>query len=108
MAFRVELTARAQRDIAAIHEWLQGEQAGAAGARWFAALRQAIDSLQTLPTRCQLAPESRQAPVEIRQLLYGRRPHVYRILFSIEEPVVYVLHIRHSRRRPPTLSEVVG
>jgi hypothetical protein len=36
----------------------------------------------------------------VRHLLYGRRPHVYRILFTIESDVVQVLHIRHGRRRP--------
>ena len=35
----------------------------------------------------------------MRQLLYGRKPHVYRILFTIEGDVVYVLRIRHGRRR---------
>lgn len=106
MDFRVELTDRAQRDIAALHAWLQGEQAGEAGEKWFTALRAAIDSLASLPTRCPLAPESRESPDEVRQLLYGRRPHVYRILFSIDQQVVYVLHIRHGRRRPPTWREI--
>ena len=35
----------------------------------------------------------------MRQLLYGRKPHVYRILFTIEGDAVYVLRIRHGRRR---------
>jgi hypothetical protein len=39
-------------------------------------------------------------PFEVRHLLYGRRPHVYRILFTIEDLTVYVLHIRHGRRQP--------
>jgi plasmid stabilization system protein ParE len=101
MDFRVELTDQAKSDIAAIHAWLVAQEAGDAGARWFAALRQAIDSLRALPVRCPVAAESREASVEVRQLLYGRRPHVYRILFSIEKDVVNVLHIRHGRRRPP-------
>jgi hypothetical protein len=36
----------------------------------------------------------------VRQLLYGRKPHVYRVLFTIEGDVVRVLHIRHGRRKP--------
>jgi plasmid stabilization system protein ParE len=99
MAFRVELSERAQADIAAIYDWLLSQQAGNAGERWFMALREAIASLSNLPTRCPVSPESRDSRVEVRQLLYGRRPHVYRILFSIEGDVVQVLHIRHSRRR---------
>ena len=100
MDFRVELSQQAQRDIAAIYDWLQSEQAGDAGQRWFLALRAAVASLQNLPSRCPLAPENRDSPVEVRHLLYGRRPHVYRILFAIEGDLVQVLHIRHGRRRP--------
>ncbi len=100
MDFRVELSDQAQRDIAAIYDWLQSQQAGDAGARWFLALRTAIASLATLPSRCPLAPENPDSPVELRQLLYGRKPHIYRILFAIEDDTVHVLHIRHGRRRP--------
>ena len=99
MAFRVELSERAQTDIAAIYEWLQSQQAGTAGERWFVALREAIGSLSQLPLRCRVAPESRDSPVEVRQLLYGRKPHVYRILFTMDGEIVQVLHVRHARRR---------
>jgi plasmid stabilization system protein ParE len=101
MDFRVELSDRAQADIAEIYDWLRLQQAGEAGERWFVTLRAAIASLTTLPSRCPLAPENRDSPVEVRQLLYGRRPHVYRIVFAIDRDVVQVLHIRHGRRRPP-------
>lgn len=100
MAFRVELSDQAQRDISAIYDWLRSQQAGDAGERWFRALRTAIGSLADVPTRCPLAAEDRDASVEVRQLLYGRRPHTYRILFAIEGHVVQVLHVRHARRRP--------
>jgi len=51
-----------------------------------------------MPKRCPLAPENASVPFEMRQLLYGRKPHFYRILFTIEDEVVYVLRIRHGRR----------
>lgn len=104
MDFHVELSDQAQRDIGAIYDWLRSEQAGNAGERWFVAFRAAITSLASLPSRCPLAPENRDSPVEVRQLLYGERPHVYRILFAIEGTVVQVLHIRHGRRRPMRLT----
>jgi plasmid stabilization system protein ParE len=100
MAFRVELSERAQADIAAIYDWLGSQQAGEAGERWFVALRRAISSLSNLPARCPIAPENRDSRVEIRQLLYGRTPHIYRVLFTVEGDIVQVLHIRHGRRRP--------
>jgi len=100
MVFRVELSDRAQADIAAIYDWLVSQRAGDAGQRWFVAFRDAVNSLSTLPTRCAISPESADSPVEIRQLLYGRKPHVYRIMFSIQDDVVQILHVRHGRRRP--------
>lgn len=99
MDFRVDLSEQAQRDVAAIYDWLLAEHAGDAGERWFVALRAAISSLAAFPSRCPVAPENQDSPVEVRQLLYGNRPHVYRILFTIEGSTVQVLHIRHGRRR---------
>ena len=100
MTFRVELSAQAESDAEAILDWLQSQHAGETGIRWFLALEEAINSLARFPERCRLAPESARFPFEVRQLLYGRKPHVYRILFTIEGQAVNVLHIRHARRRP--------
>jgi len=99
MTFRVETTAQAERDGEAILVGLLAQDAGDSGIRWFLALEEAIASLATLPKRCPLAPENARFPFEVRQMLYGRKPHVYRILFTIDEDTVYVLHIRHGRRR---------
>ena len=52
MAFRVELSDRAQTDVAAVYDWLHSKQVGNAGERWFVAFREAIDSLSDLPLRC--------------------------------------------------------
>jgi plasmid stabilization system protein ParE len=100
MTYRVETAAAAEQDADAILEWLLSERAGDTGKRWFLALQDAIASLAEFPTRCPLAPEDTAFPFEVRHLLYGRKPHVYRILFTIESQTVYVLHIRHGRRRP--------
>lgn len=99
MTFRVELTAEAERDLDAILEWLLDQQAGETGLRWFEELEEAIASLSKLPQRWPVAPESFAFPFEVRHLLYGHRPHIYRILFTISDKVVYVLHVRHGRRR---------
>ncbi len=57
---------------------------------------EAIDALATFPARCPLAPENAFFSHEIRQLLYGKGRHVYRILFTITGDAVSVLHIRHG------------
>jgi plasmid stabilization system protein ParE len=98
MAYRVDISAEAERDAEAILEWLIAEHAGETGLRWFLALNDAMQSLAALPKRCPLAPESSHFPFEVRQLLYGRKPHVYRILFTVEDETVSILHIRHGRR----------
>jgi len=100
MTFRVEVTAEAERDADAILEWLASQHAGDAGIAWFLALEDAIAALGAFPERCPVAPESAVFPFEVRQLLYGRRRNVYRILFTLEGDTVYVLHIRHGARQP--------
>lgn len=76
MAFRVKQIPQADRDLDAILEWLLEQQAGEAGQRWFRRLKKAVASLSELPQRCPIAPESKEFPFEVRQLLYGRKPHL--------------------------------
>jgi plasmid stabilization system protein ParE len=104
MAFRVEPTAQAQRDLDSILEWLLEQGADEAGLRWFFKLEDAIASLADFPERNPLAPESREFPFEVRQLVYGRKPHQYRVLYTIDDDTVAVLHIRHGRRSRLALS----
>ena len=82
MAFRVEITQQAERDAEEILDWLLGEGAGEAGIAWFLNLDEAFASLADLPERCVIAPESGRFRFEVRQLLFGRHPHTYRILFT--------------------------
>jgi hypothetical protein len=67
----------------------------ASGRSWLAMVPQAEGSCgfafrtsHTLP----LVPENQEFPFEVRQLLYGRKPHLYRVLFTIEADLVVVLH----------------
>jgi plasmid stabilization system protein ParE len=100
MTFQVEVTAEAERDADAILEWLLSQHAGDTGLRWFRALEDAMQSLAEFPERCPLAPENATFPFEVRNLFYGHKPHIYRILFTIDAAAVYVLHVRHGRRQP--------
>lgn len=100
MTFRVEVAAQAEKDAEEILNWLLSEGAGKTGIRWFHGLEDAVASLANFPKSSPIAPESIRFHFEVRQLFYGRKPHIYRILFTIEGEVVKVLHIRHGRRRP--------
>jgi toxin ParE1/3/4 len=90
---------RAKQDANAILKWLVLQHAGETGLRWFRRLEKAIASLSHLPGRCEIAPENASVPFEMRQLRYGRKPHVYRILFSIEGETVTFLRIWDGRRK---------
>jgi plasmid stabilization system protein ParE len=97
MAFRVRLTEPAQADTEAIYERLT-TAAPLYGPIWYRRMLAAIKTLRHSPERCPYAPENGRFPVEIRQLLYGRKRYAYRILFTIEGDTVHVLRIRGPRQ----------
>jgi plasmid stabilization system protein ParE len=97
MRYLVEIAPSAINDIEAAYLWIH-RRAPAAAAAWFNGLDGAVTSLEEHPRRCPLAPEADAFSEEIRQLLYGKGRHVYRILFTIGGPTVRVLHVRHAAR----------
>jgi plasmid stabilization system protein ParE len=87
----------AERDIGEAYEWL-AEQNMEAAIRWYNRLLKIVFSLDTFPERCPLAPENKFLKTEIREVFHGRRQHKYRILFTVSEGEVYILHVRHGAR----------
>ncbi len=96
MVYLVEITRRAERDFASLYEDIGTERSPAA-LRWYRGLKKAILSLEELPARCLPTPENPR----LRHLLYGRKPHVYRVIYRVieKEKRVQVLHIRHGAMR---------
>ncbi len=84
---------RAERDLAGIYDRIPASTSDAA-LNWYLGLRDSIRSLRDSPTRCPATPENDQ----LRNMLYGHRPHVYRVIYRIvEKPKqVEVLHIRYG------------
>jgi plasmid stabilization system protein ParE len=102
MSFQVVFRPRARADIDATVAWLARTNAAAA-ARWRSGLLRIVENLETDPHRYAAADEAADLGVDLRQLLYGRRRNVYRILFTIEGQTVNVLRVRHAaqdRLRP--------
>ena len=97
MKYRVITERPAEADLAEIFHWIARDSPVNA-ARWQNALERLIDSLGAFPERCAFAPESEAFNYQIRQLLHGN----YRILFTIREQAVYVLHVRHGARQQLT------
>lgn len=98
MPFQVVVTPSAKADIFEINARLLENFPDAAD--WLWGISQAVTSLSKFPERCPVSPESEAFDVVVvRQLLYGRKPNVYRILFSVREEKVYVLRVRSTRQQ---------
>jgi toxin ParE1/3/4 len=107
MPYRVEIARAAEADLEELYLWVV-ERAPKQGAAWFNGLERAILSLDHLPDRCSVAPETIDPDQPVRVLRYGRRPHVYRIFFTIDDGarVVRVVHVRRGARQRPTPEEL--
>lgn len=95
MAYRVDLTARAERDLRRLYQSINAAHSAQAKA-WFAGLERAIFSLEEHPARNPPVPED----ASLRHLLFGRGRNIYRIIYTTDEfgQIVTVLHIRHGAR----------
>jgi plasmid stabilization system protein ParE len=107
MTYRVILQPRAERDIQAQAAWLlERARSPAAALRWVRGIRARIATLKASPRRCPVDPDSGAYGEEVRVLLYGKRPGIYRVLFAIRGDTVHVLTVRHSAQR--SLREELG
>jgi toxin ParE1/3/4 len=96
MAYLVNVTSRAGRDLAHLYGEINAEHSDAA-LKWYRGLKEAILSLEEQPNRCPVTPEKDA----FRHLHYGHKPHIYRVIFRVLEKQkhVEVLHIRHGARQ---------
>jgi plasmid stabilization system protein ParE len=95
MAYLVRTMPRAERDLDAIFGYI-GADTSSAALRWFERLIAATGSLGELPLRNPRTAED----AELRQLLFGNKPHIYRVIYFVDEPRrrVDILHVRHHSR----------
>ena len=107
MTYRVELADRAARDLELLYLEKNAVESQAA-ARWYNRLEEAVSALGRYPNRCPVAPESRKMKRQLRHLLFGKKPHVYRVIFEIDEQqqTVWVLTIRHAARQKLKASDL--
>ena len=108
MPYVVELAARAARDLEILFVEKNAAESHAV-ARWYNGLEQAVYGLASYPHRCPVAPEARRTKRKLRNLLYGKKPHIYRVIYEVDEgrEAVWVLTIRHGARRKLKASDLV-
>jgi plasmid stabilization system protein ParE len=105
MAYRVEFRPKAENDLETLFRHLVQETPLHAP-QWVSGLEDAIYALREMPERCPVLRQFSRPTIAVRQLLYGRYPHVYKIYFTIEARTIWILHIRHSARRDPKRREL--
>jgi len=95
MAYSVDITERAERDLDSIYLTIEAESSEQAR-EWFNGLERTVLSLDEHPARGTPIPEGGV----LRQLLHGRKGRRYRVIYAIDETslTVTVLHIRHGAR----------
>ena len=64
--------------------------------RWLTSLEAAITSLANTPERYPEADEAAELGVDLRFKMHGRRPHIFRILFTIDRTIVTIHRVRHA------------
>jgi len=97
MKYRVLIQPTAKAELREAYGWYH-DKSPSASEKWLDELLKAVETLSQNPERCARAPEDDAFDETIRQLLYGKKRGTYRILFTVQEGVVHVLHIRHTSR----------
>ncbi len=102
MRYRVVFRPEARQEALDAAAYIAASGSNDAALRWYDGLEDAIASLSTMPARFGYAREHGAIPgVELRQLVYKS----HRLIFTIRDGVVHVLHVRHTAMdlftRPP-------
>ncbi len=97
MKYTVLLSTAAEGELEEAYQWL-AEQAPQHSVAWYNEFLDALYSLEHSPARCPRAAESADSGGEVRVLLFGHKRHAYRILFTVRDDAVLVLHLRHAAR----------
>lgn len=99
MVFTIRVLPAAHMDIRRIAMRIMDTVSAASAGRWNTGIIAAIFTLSNSPDRCPEADESADLKILLRVLLYGRRRHVYRILFTIDGEVVNIHRVRHAAQQ---------
>jgi plasmid stabilization system protein ParE len=97
--FEVIVQPSAEADAGEAARWL-AERSPFHAEEWLRGLERFIETLAVFPKRGTVAPESGVFDEEIREIFYGQGHGTYRVLYTVQENLVHILHVRHGARRP--------
>ncbi len=90
--YRINIKPTAEADLE--KRYLQiAEESPQNAVQWYLGIIEAIEKLDSLAERCPIAPEDVDIQRGIRHLILGH----YRVLYTINNDVIEVLHVRHGR-----------
>jgi plasmid stabilization system protein ParE len=78
--------------------WIANHVSTSSALKWQARASAAITKVLKNPTRHRLAHEADRLGIDLREALFGRKPNIYRILFSIDGNTVIIHYVRHAAR----------
>lgn len=98
----------ARADVRKSYRWLQVRRRVPTTAldRWIRRMEETVESLSVRPEIWPPARENKRSRRPLREKLFGRKPHVFRIIFTVENDKVYVLRIRRAGRRGLSQREI--
>lgn len=95
MRYKVIFRPEARDEALDAADYIAEQGAPEIALQWYQGLEAAIGSLESMPARFGYAREHEAFPgVELRQLVYNS----HRLIFTIRENAVHVLHVRHVAR----------
>lgn len=106
MARTVQLRPGAQTDLRESARYISQRVSGTSASRWLTAIQATIARLATDADRYPQADEAADLGIDLREQLHGKRPHVYRVLFTIDGDTVNVLRVRHAAQDRLTTDDV--
>jgi plasmid stabilization system protein ParE len=95
--FDVVLSDLAKSDLRENVKWWSEHRSPEEAERWYNAILNKIYSLEHMPNRCPMAPETDALKLEIRHLLFGLASRLtHRVLFEIDGKTINVFRVLHT------------
>ena len=96
MAHAVITLSKAQADIRRTAMRIARTVSPPSALRWHANVLAKVRSLSRDPVMWPLADEAADLGIQLRQVLFGKRRHVYRILYTFDGTTIHVHRVRHA------------
>lgn len=105
MSYQVLLHRLAREDLDRAYLYVAKHAPDTAG-RWLDRFEDALTTLELNPQRCSVDRERRKTAKDLREFHFGKRPNVFRVIFTIEQQYVHILRILRAQRRPLTGKQI--